>query len=126
MYYPYTWTAKTTPSVDRPPKKFKFMDLPIPADHCEGVLDGPNIIGSGDCRFKIHNGLSEWYTNNTVIPGNATLPMDMFDDGKPAGWVLKNPWAAPGSAPVYGEGCGVNGGNPDGCGKGRYQFLKVI
>ena len=23
----------------------------------------------------------------------------------------KNPWNAPGSAPVYGEGCGVNGGN---------------
>jgi len=26
-----------------------------------------------------------------------------------------NPWAQPGTAPVYGEGCGANGGNPNGC-----------
>ena len=27
----------------------------------------------------------------------------------------KNPWSSPGSAPIVGDGCGVNGGNPDGC-----------
>ena len=26
-----------------------------------------------------------------------------------------NPWSQPGTAPVYGEGCGANGGNPNGC-----------
>ena len=27
----------------------------------------------------------------------------------------KHPWTSPGSAPVFGEGCGANGGNPYGC-----------
>ena len=26
-----------------------------------------------------------------------------------------HPWLAPGTAPVWGEGCGANGGNPYGC-----------
>jgi len=28
---------------------------------------------------------------------------------------LKHPWAAPGLAPIYGGGCGIQGGNPYGC-----------
>ena len=31
----------------------------------------------------------------------------------------RNPWAAPGQAPVVGGGCGVFGGNPDGCPKDK-------
>ena len=31
-----------------------------------------------------------------------------------------NPWAQPGTAPVHGEGCGLNGGNPNGC-QGDYE-----
>ena len=31
-----------------------------------------------------------------------------------------NPWAQPGTAPIYGEGCGLNGGNPNGC-QGDYE-----
>ena len=27
----------------------------------------------------------------------------------------KHPWTAPGTASIHGEGCGVNGGNPQGC-----------
>ena len=27
----------------------------------------------------------------------------------------KHPWTAPGTAPILGEGCGANGGNPQGC-----------
>jgi len=38
----------------------------------------------------------------------------------PAGWGL-HPWNAPGSSPVWGNGCGVNGGNPYGC-NGRDQI----
>ena len=45
-----------------------------------------------------------------------TLPEDMFDDSDPldseAGL---HPWNSPGAAPTYGDGCGLNGGNPDGC-----------
>ena len=115
MYYPYTWTAITTPSVNRNPKRFQFMDMPTPEDHCEGVLDQKGV--KGECRFKIHNGISEWYTNNTRISGEPTISDDMFDGNKPKG--VQNPWASPGSASVVGEGCGVNGGNPDGCGKGK-------
>ena len=54
-----------------------------------------------------------------MISGEPTLqPQDMYDkwnypfvNGKK--FMQKNPWNAPGSAPVYGEGCGVNGGNGD-------------
>ena len=28
---------------------------------------------------------------------------------------MSHPWASPGSAPIHGEGCGANGGNPNGC-----------
>ena len=65
----------------------------------------------------------------------ATLePEDMFDEwlskdrrgtwtgpwvtdywGNTHGTFHFNPWNAPGSAPVRGNGCGVAGGNPDGC-----------
>jgi len=31
----------------------------------------------------------------------------------------RNPWAAPGQAPILGGGCGVFGGNPDGCPAGE-------
>jgi len=68
------------------------------------------------CRFKI--GLAEWYTNATKIPGEPSLSDDMYDQWS-SKFSRKNPWGAPGSAPVYGEGCGVNGGNPNGCGKGN-------
>ena len=59
------------------------------------------------------------YTNYTMISGEPTLqPQDMYDKwnnpNKPGKkFMKKNPWNAPGSAPVYGEGCGVNGGNGD-------------
>ena len=28
---------------------------------------------------------------------------------------MRHPWASPGTAPVFGNGCGANGGNPNGC-----------
>ena len=31
-----------------------------------------------------------------------------------------HPWNSPGAAPTFGNGCGLNGGNPDGCdGEGK-------
>ena len=43
------------------------------------------------------------------------MPTEFYS--RPPSTVGLNPWAAPGTAPVYGEGCGVNGGNPfpNGC-----------
>ena len=70
------------------------------------------------------------FTNNTYIPGKATLePEDMYDKWS-KGKKLKGPFSAPGSAPIFGEGCGVNGGNPNGCIGMRkflfYSFLKLL
>ena len=49
-----------------------------------------------------------------MISGEPTLePEDMYDP-KPKPWLIKNPWNAPGSALIFGEGCGANGGNPKG------------
>ena len=44
----------------------------------------------------------------------------MYDEGGySSGWGRKNsersPWSAPGSAKVFGQGCGAHGGNPNGC-----------
>ena len=110
MYYPYVWSAKSTPSFEESPRRFKFFNVPIPEEHCQedSSPDG--------CRFKI--GLAEWYTNATKIPGEPSLSDDMYDQWS-SKFSRKNPWGAPGSAPVYGEGCGVNGGNPNGWGKGK-------
>ena len=33
-------------------------------------------------------------------------------------YIARNPWNAPGSAPVH-SGCGVAGGNPNGCPEGE-------
>ena len=66
-------------------------------------------------------GLSEWYTNNTHIPGDPTLPEDMYDEF--SRHTDHGPWSAPGTAPTWGEGCGANGGNPNGCGAG---IMKTI
>ena len=67
------------------------------------------------------------FTNNTYIPGKATLePEDMYDKWS-KGKKLKGPFSAPGSAPIFGEGCGVNGGNPNGCiGMRKFLFLKLL
>ena len=48
------------------------------------------------------------------------LPVNMYDEGGySSGWGRKNsersPWSAPGSAKVFGQGCGAHGGNPNGC-----------
>ena len=55
-----------------------------------------------------------WYTTETQIPGESTLPrwarsMDMNATGD-ADVFKKAPWRAPGTAPVLGSGCGVAGG----------------
>jgi len=104
-----------------------------------GIFSGP-----GDCDFdlkvdtnctgncfaavadgKITIGEQAFSTNFTFAPGQEpTIPEEMFDAWLPewrrktwtgAGEFRLNPWNSPGSAPIYGNGCGINGGNPDGC-----------
>ena len=65
--------------------------------------DWPTIHGRNVCQ-------NEWFTNHTYIPGEATIPEDMLGPGGHG----KNPWYAPGTAPVHSP-CGTYGGNPHGC-----------
>jgi len=87
--------------------------------------------------------LPEWYSNFTHIPGeptiNATSPLLTIENcvSKPTAnyclfngtlpgvghvelpdWTKRNPWRAPGTAPVWSP-CGIDGGNPWGCPKGN-------
>jgi len=127
MYNPTPWQATSDCSWAAPGYKRYFcmenpgyydFDLKVPTN-CTGnchvaVADGKITIG--DPAFS---------TNYTTAPGQKpTIPEEMFDAWLPewrrktwtgAGEFRLNPWNAPGSAPVYGNGCGVNGGNPDGC-----------
>ena len=66
--------------------------------------------------YLIKGKRNDWFTNYTQVT-TPTLPEEMYDDVKP----MKkfNPWGSPGSAPIFGEGCGVNGGNPNGCHAGE-------
>jgi len=65
-----------------------------------------------------------WFTNYTFIPGEKTLDPSMstwpqlFDYG----YYDKNPWMAPGSAPIFSP-CGAGGGNPNGCPEGSSQDI---
>ena len=69
--------------------------------------------GSNGCSRSA--GRTAWFTNYTVVP-EVTLEEEMFDTWAPrdSGAGL-HPWNSPGSAPTFGNGCGLNGGNPDGC-----------
>eukprot|EP00658_Telonema_sp_P-2_P015694 TRINITY_DN1605_c0_g1_i6.p1 TRINITY_DN1605_c0_g1~~TRINITY_DN1605_c0_g1_i6.p1 ORF type:complete len:408 (+),score=45.21 TRINITY_DN1605_c0_g1_i6:77-1300(+) len=75
--------------------------------------NGGNFSAGADCADMC----SYWFSNNIEIPGPATLP-----PGFRTGWqnlsygsvqdeYRKNPWRAPGTAVVYGSGCGVAGGS---------------
>ena len=66
-----------------------------------------------------------------MISGEPTLePEDMYDQFHNGKKNKKMPWSSPGSAPIFGDGCGVNGGNPNGCIGMRkflfYSFLKLL
>ena len=44
-----------------------------------------------------------------------TLADFMFAPGSAESEAGLHPWNSPGAAPTYGDGCGLNGGNPEGC-----------
>lgn len=72
---------------------------------------GGSLEKGGDCT----NGACFWFSNNVEIPGPPTLP-DRYRtvniDAKGERDVFKtSPWRAPGTAPVFGSGCGVAGGD---------------
>merc|ERR1719336_1627103 len=116
MYYPWTWHSSTQPKPTEGVSEFKFdLMVPIPKEHCEGQ------------GRRFHLGLTEWFTNRTYRNApKPTIPERLFDK-----WILEklrerkgpdadnyHPWTAPGTAKIF-DSCGVNGGNPKGCGLGN-------
>ena len=50
------------------------------------------------------------------IPPKPDEMYDAADEAELQKWKdSKHPWTSPGTAPVFGNGCGANGGNPYGC-----------
>ena len=115
MYYPWTWHASNTPSPTKSPKHFHFeLEVPVPNKHCKEDTNQQR----SDRKCRTWMGIAEWYTNYTYIPGDPTLPEDMYDEFSHH---KNQPWSAPGTAPTWGEGCGANGGNPNGCDTGIFK-----
>ena len=112
MYSPSPWWATS----DCSPNEQKYTE-------CQFRLQVPQPEVEEDRCFKDEttNGCSRsggrnaWFTNFTRVP-EVTLDEE-FLGGKVKGddVIGYNPWTSPGAAPVYGNGCGLNGGNPDGC-----------
>ena len=125
MFYPVPWSNQfgnglTFDSEADTNSIFMFEgpDYPQPDEVCEGPTTGDAKECSG-CSVK---GCATYVlTNYTFIPGDPTLPDEMYDEEcgncRPIEDVKsrKHPWASPGTAPVFGEGCGAAGGNPYGC-----------
>ena len=112
MYSPSPWWATS----DCSPNEQKFVE-------CKFGLSVPKPELKEDRCFKDEttNGCSRsggrnaWFTNFTRVP-EVTIDKEFIDGGLKGDDVTGyNPWTSPGAAPVYGNGCGLNGGNPDGC-----------
>ena len=72
-----------------------------------------SVALAGNCE----NFACFWFSQITEIPGEPTLPDEgrTFNVKVTSGdddWSRKMPWRAPGTAPVYGSGCGAAGGGP--------------
>jgi len=120
MYSPTPWQA--TSDCSSPNPSDCAFDLKIPSE-CEGEVD---VYCHGNPDQTINIGADSFCTNWTWIPEGKepTLSEDMFDpwlsEWRRKTWFSPgvygyHPWNAPGSAPIWGNGCGVNGGNPNGC-----------
>ena len=124
MYNPTPWQATSDCSDPNPVKCQWGVKVET---SCTGECHGDVVDG------KLTIGETAFSSNYTMAPGlEPTLPEEMFDDWLPE-WRRKtwegqakyalNPWNAPGSAEVFGNGCGVNGGNPNGCtGGGKLEL----
>jgi len=80
-----------------------------------GRPGGSHYLGPNGSESDAKHCIMKWYTNYTFHTGQATLPATMRTY-KIAD--KKNPWFAPGTAPVHSP-CGIDGGNPYGCPPGN-------
>lgn len=118
MYYPLPWHASNDCGPEKIPSECEY-DLMVPLPEKNRCMESINPNDDFDmCQSK--NDLSKgdgWFRNFTCIPGEPTLPTKMYGKFKlsNSSECGNHPWLAPGTAPVWGEGCGANGGNPNGC-----------
>eukprot|EP00931_Biecheleriopsis_adriatica_P086511 TRINITY_DN61171_c0_g1_i1.p1 TRINITY_DN61171_c0_g1~~TRINITY_DN61171_c0_g1_i1.p1 ORF type:complete len:389 (+),score=53.25 TRINITY_DN61171_c0_g1_i1:78-1244(+) len=77
----------------------------------ESMQNG-SLAVAGSCAYDS----CMWYSDFVQIPGEPTINQEHLRtfnvkvSSGPADWTRKNPWRAPGTAPVIGSGCGVMGG----------------
>ncbi|CAE7916846.1 unnamed protein product, partial [Symbiodinium sp. KB8] len=87
-----------------------------------GVLTWPpstrqngSLAHAGSCAYDD----CMWYSDFVRIPGKPTVndeqsrTFNVKVHGGDKDWSKKNPWRAPGTAPVFGSGCGIFGGLVD-------------
>jgi len=118
MWYPWSWNdnKQIPPSQGLTGATFGF-DFIQPDVVCDR--------NSGAQCAGTRGQSTTWFTNFTFVPDSVIFPGpsmsdEMYDDYKlnpikVDGVRRWNPWTQPGMAPVFGQGCGANGGNPDGC-----------
>ena len=73
-------------------------------------------LGKTSLYLGGNGGACMWFSNYTFIPGKPTRPkfMRTYNDYESHDWTARNPWRAPGSAPIFSP-CGAAGGNSKGC-----------
>eukprot|EP00437_Effrenium_voratum_P054529 CAMPEP_0181533966 /NCGR_PEP_ID=MMETSP1110-20121109/73449_1 /TAXON_ID=174948 /ORGANISM="Symbiodinium sp., Strain CCMP421" /LENGTH=413 /DNA_ID=CAMNT_0023665205 /DNA_START=54 /DNA_END=1296 /DNA_ORIENTATION=+ len=87
-----------------------------------GVLTWPpstrqngSMAHAGSCAFDD----CIWYSDFVTIPGEplvnkeAHRTFNVKTQSGESDWSRKNPWRAPGTAPIFGSGCGVYGGRQE-------------
>ena len=106
-FYPNPWhaTSNCDPNLHSPLRCKFDLEIEISPTGC--------TVGSNGCDSTA--GRTAWFTNYTSVP-KMTIDKELLGKGRrfksSAGF---HPWTSPGAAKTYGNGCGLNGGNPDFC-----------
>jgi len=110
MYHPSTWNDQKDTDPNLGPFQIGHgVVYPRPEKYC----DGTQGLKCSPAIKNLKKGIpQDWFTNYTFNENGPTLNPNLYDRKKRKQF---NPWMSPGSAPIYGGGCGANGGNPYGC-----------
>merc|ERR1712241_1049789 len=121
MYFPTTWNSRNEikPCNGLKGAHFGFKHE-LSDDACDPSTGAPCSSSALDRGWT-----TEWFTNFTFAAGEPSMSEEMYSDKRVSikyeGEERYNPWSQPGTAPIYGQGCGANGGNPNGCNGDHYD-----